>query len=577
MCPPALPSVREPDALRQLPPEQLPGVAADLRQFVLNTVAGSGGHFGASLGCIELTVALHYCYDTPKDRLIWDVGHQAHAHKALTKRADGLAGMRQRAGLAPFPSRDESSFDAFGAGHASTSISAALGMALASQSRAEPRRHVAIIGDGGLTGGMAWEALQHLGACQAPVLVVINENRMSISENVGQLVDVLKEPDVRGLAETFHTMGLQYHGPVDGHDLEALITQLTSVRDAKGPQVLHIRTQKGRGYSAAEADPVGYHAVPVFDPAAGKTASSGNTSWSAAAGQWLCQAAERREDLHVITPAMKEGSGLVKFAQQHPRRFHDVAIAEQHAATLAAGLAAGGEHPVLAIYSTFLQRAMDQVIHDIALQKLAVTLLIDRAGLVGGDGATHQGVFDISLLRAIPNIEIVNPSDAHALFAWLDVLCSKTQPTAVRIPRGNIPDIAVADSPAAAPWHCEVELAGTHAVLTTGPMLHRLAPICQELGLALYHIAQVKPLPEEGLRAIAAKHSHWSTVEEHAVAGGLGSSINEWLAANDANVAIRNRGVPDRFIGHGSHEENLEEAGIDDASLRQWLNANTRK
>lgn len=566
---PLLDRASSPDALRRLERDQLPQLAGELRQFLLDTISASGGHFGASLGCVELTIALHYLLDTPYDRLIWDVGHQAHGHKVLTGRRQHLSRLRRRDGLAPFPSRTESGFDAFGAGHASTSIGAATGMALASRRQAEKRRHVAVIGDGGLTGGMAWEALQHLGGAKLPVLVIVNENRMSISHNTGQLVELLADPEHFGLAETFRSMGLAYHGPVDGHDLDVLINTLDKLRDIDQPAVLHVRTVKGKGYPAAEADPVGYHAVPVFDLKHGKPPGSKTASWSDVVGEWLCHRAARMPSLHAITPAMKEGSGLVRFAEQFPERFHDVAIAEQHAAVLAAGLAAAGERPVLAIYSTFMQRAMDQIIHDIALQRLPVTMVLDRAGLVGGDGATHQGAFDIALLRSIPDIRLLSPSSESELWQLLNVAIEHPGPVAIRVPRGKVTGLGLPQErdsviePNVGEWH----RGQTCAVLATGPILHSLLPICRSKGWSLYALPEIKPFPTEALRRICHSHKALISVEEHAAIGGLGSAVAEHLVSLGLSLPLHTIGLPDKFIGHGSYSENLEEAGLDATTL----------
>jgi 1-deoxy-D-xylulose-5-phosphate synthase len=604
---PLLASLDSPADLRQLALSRLPAVAAELRQFLIQSVSTRGGHFAAGLGTVELTVALHYVYDTPRDRLVWDVGHQAYPHKVLTGRREQLPTIKQPGGLAPFPSRGESEYDTFGVGHSSTSISAALGMAIAAAQQGHSRRVVAIIGDGALTAGMAFEALNHAGSLPTDLLVILNDNEMSISENVGalthrfaqalsgQVYAHLREggkkmlsqmPSVRELARRseehlkgmvlpgtlFEEMGFNYIGPVDGHDVTALVRTLRNLRRLRGPQFLHVRTRKGKGYAPAEADPITWHGPGPFDPASGtifKEKSSG-PSYSQIFGQWLCDIAEADPRIIGITPAMREGSGLVQFSKRFPDRYFDVAIAEQHAVTFAAGLAAEGLRPVVAIYSTFLQRAYDQLIHDVALQRLPVTFAVDRAGLVGSDGATHQGSYDLSYLRCIPNMVVMAPADENECRQMLYTATTLEAPAVVRYPRGAGPGVPVVAQMTAVPLGraqlCREGRSGL-ALLVFGTLLDAAQKVAERLDATVVNMRFIKPIDEDMVVSIAAQHRAIITIEENAVAGGAGSAVAEFLAAEGALLPLHQIGIPDRFIEHGSRESCLAAAGLDAAGL----------
>jgi len=609
---PHLARIGTPADLRALPEQELPAVAAELRAYLIETVSQMGGHFAAGLGTVELTLALHYVYETPYDRLIWDVGHQAYPHKVLTGRADRLATIKQKDGLAPFPSRGESEYDTFGVGHSSTSISAGLGMAIAElllhgPRAAGARRHVAVIGDGAMSAGLAFEALNHAGSLEVDLLVVLNDNDMSISENVGALSNYfarvlsgrlysgLKEGSKRVLRRMpaawelarrseehmkgmvlpgtmFEEMGFNYIGPIDGHDVLGLVRTLRNLRGFHGPQFLHVVTRKGKGYAPAEADPIKWHGPGPFDPDKGeiyKEKASGPT-YSQVFGQWLCDIAERDSRIVGITPAMREGSGLVEFSRRFPDRYFDVAIAEQHAVTLAAGLACEGYRPVVAIYSTFLQRAYDQLIHDVALQNLPVTFALDRAGLVGGDGATHQGAFDLSFLRCVPNLTVMAPADEDECRQMLYTAVMLDGPAAVRYPRGTGPGVAPAAEMRALPvGRAEVRREGRSglAIFAFGTMMSAIAPTAERLDATLVNMRFVKPLDEELLIRIADRHEHLVTVEENAIAGGAGAAVLEFLSARGYGRPVLQLGIPDRFIEHGSRAENLAAAGLDAAGL----------
>jgi 1-deoxy-D-xylulose-5-phosphate synthase len=604
---PLLATIATPADLRRLPVAKLPALAAELRQFLIHSVSTRGGHFAAGLGTVELTIALHYVYDTPNDRLVWDVGHQAYPHKVLTGRADRLHTIKQDGGLAPFPSRAESEYDTFGVGHSSTSISAALGMAVAASQQGQDRRAVAIIGDGAMTAGLAFEALNNAGSLPTDLLVVLNDNDMSISENVGALSNqfaralsgrvyahlreggkkVLQQmPTVWELARRseehlkgmvlpgtlFEELGFNYIGPMDGHDVKALVSTLRNVRKLRGPQLLHVVTRKGKGYAPAEADPIKWHGPGPFDPASGtifKEKSSGPT-YSQVFGQWLCDMAERDPRIIGITPAMREGSGLVEFSKRFPERYFDVAIAEQHAVTFAAGLAAEGLKPVVAIYSTFLQRAYDQLIHDVALQNLPVVFAVDRAGLVGSDGATHQGSYDLTFLRCIPNTVIMVPADENECRQMLYTASTLSSPAIVRYPRGSGPGVApVAEMTALAVGKAQLRREGASglALLAFGPMVAPAAQIAERLDATLVNMRFVKPIDEHLILSIAARHRALVTLEENATQGGAGSAVAEILTAEGLQVPLLHLGIPDRFIEHGSREGCLEAAGLDAASL----------
>jgi 1-deoxy-D-xylulose-5-phosphate synthase len=604
---PLLAAIATPADLRRLPVGKLPVLARELREFLIHSVSTRGGHFAAGLGTVELTVALHYVFDTPHDRLVWDVGHQAYPHKVLTGRRDQLHTIKQDGGLAPFPSRAESEYDTFGVGHSSTSISAALGMAVAAARAGEQRRVVAVIGDGALTAGMAFEALNHAGSLPTDLLVILNDNDMSISENVGALSNhfaralsgrmyahlreggkkVLRQmPTVWELARRseehlkgmvlpgtlFEEMGFNYIGPMDGHDVKALVRTLRNLKELRGPQFLHVVTRKGKGYAPAEADPIKWHGPGPFDPASGtifKEKSSG-PSYSQVFGEWLCDMAERDPRIIGITPAMREGSGLVEFSKRFPERYFDVAIAEQHAVTFAAGLATEGLKPVVAIYSTFLQRAYDQFIHDVALQKLPVVFAVDRAGLVGSDGATHQGSYDLSYLRCIPNTVVMAPADENECRQMLYTATTLTGPAFVRYPRGSGPGVPVQKEMSALPvGRAQVRREGKSglALLVFGALLAPAQAIAERLDATLVNMRFVKPLDEDLLIALAARHRAFVSIEENAIRGGAGSAIGELLASEGLQIPLLQVGIPDRFIEHGSRDGCLAAAGLDAAGL----------
>jgi len=611
---PTLGLANTPDELRLLPADRLATLSEELRRFLLASVSKSSGHLASGLGVVELTIALHYVYDTPFDRLIWDVGHQAYPHKILTGRRDRLHTIRQKDGLHPFPWREESEFDPLSVGHSSTSIGAALGMAIAARREGEGRKVVAVIGDGALTAGMAFEALNHAGDLREDLLVVLNDNEMSISENVGalnnhlarwlsgSLYSSLREggkkvlaglPPVKELARRaeehlkgmvipgtlFEEFGFNYIGPVDGHDLPTLIDTLKNMRQLKGPQLLHVMTKKGKGYAPAEKDPIGYHGVPKFNPkdTCLPASQGGHPSFSAIFGQWLCDMAAADSRLIAITPAMREGSGMVEFSQRFPDRYFDVAIAEQHAVTLAAGLAIQGQKPVVAIYSSFMQRAYDQIIHDVALQKLPVLFAIDRAGIVGADGPTHQGAFDLSFLRAIPNLVIMTPSDEDECRQMLYTGFQHDGPAAVRYPRGHAGGTVPQQTMTALPiGRARVLRQGNRglAILAFGTLLQQAKPVAEQLDATLVDMRFVKPLDTELLTELLGPHDQWVTLEENALMGGAGSAVNDWLMQQAARPAVLNLGLPDRFIEQGTQQEVLQLLELDSAGIlaqiRRW-------
>ena len=606
-------AIDSPADLRRLPEAELPAVADELRAYLIDTVSQMGGHFAAGLGTVELTLALHYVYDTPNDRLVWDVGHQAYPHKVLTGRRDRLHTIKGHGGLAPFPTRAESEYDTFGVGHSSTSISAALGMAIGDElSRAaDPalprRRHVAIIGDGAMSAGLAFEALNHAGSLDVDLLVVLNDNDMSISENVGALSNYFarvlsgklyaslkegskkilrripaawelarrSEEHMKGMVlpgTLFEEMGFNYIGPIDGHDVGGLVKTLRNVRNLHGPQFLHVVTRKGKGYAPAEADPIKWHGPGPFDPdkAVIFKEKSVGPSYSQVFGQWLCDMAEKDPKIVGITPAMREGSGLVEFSKRFPDRYFDVAIAEQHAVTLAAGLACEGHRPVVAIYSTFLQRAYDQLIHDVALQKLPVTFALDRAGVVGGDGATHQGAFDLTFLRCVPNLVVMAPADENECRQMLYTAVTLGGPAAVRYPRGPGPGVTPRAEMEALPIGiAEVRREGRSglAILAFGTMVQAVAATAERLDATLVNMRFVKPVDAALVMRMADRHEYLVTIEENVIAGGAGDAVLEVLTANGYARPVLQLGLPDRFIEHGSRAENLAAAGLDPASL----------
>ena len=615
---PLLDNINSPADLRLLPEDQLVTLASELREYLLHSVSQSGGHFAASLGAMELTIALHYLYNTPDDRLVWDVGHQAYVHKILTGRKNDLHTIRKRGGLAPFPKREESEYDTFGVGHSSTSISAALGMAIASKQTGSDRRAVAIIGDGGLTAGMAFEALNHAGGLDVNLLVILNDNNMSISPNVGALSNrfaqllsgkiyttmkegskkVLSimptawelarraEEHVKGLimpGTLFEEFGFNYIGPIDGHDLPALLATIRNIKELEGPQFLHVITKKGKGYGPAEEDPVKYHGVTPFDPAKGIVPSAKpgkkKPSYSEIFSDWICDMAAVDKRLVAITPAMREGSGLVRFEKEYPDRYFDVAIAEQHSVAVAAGMACDGLKPVVAIYSTFLQRAYDQLIHDVVIQDLPVLFAIDRAGLVGADGPTHNGSFDLSFMRCLPNMVIMAPADENECRQMLYTGFQLDQPAAVRYPRGTGMGVEVQKEMTALPLgKAEVRRQGKNiAILSFGALLDIALEVGEQLDATVVNMRFVKPVDEELIIEMANTHELLVTLEDNVVAGGAGSAVNEVLAEHGSNHAIINYGLPDRLIQHGSREDMLKDAGMDKEGLLSFIRSHYRK
>ncbi|CAD6512324.1 1-deoxy-D-xylulose-5-phosphate synthase [Candidatus Profftia tarda] len=599
---PILALIDDPHDLRLLPQEKLAQLCDELRQYLLKSVSISSGHLASGLGAIELTVALHYIYNTPFDSLVWDVGHQAYPHKILTGRRDSIATIRQRGGLHSFPYRDESKYDAMSVGHSSTSISAGLGMAVAAERERENRRTVCVIGDGAITAGMAFEAMNHAGDIKADMLVILNDNEMSISENVGALnhhlahllsgkiYSSLREgskkffstiPPIKELIKRteehlkgmvipgtlFEELGFNYIGPIDGHDIQSLTNTLRNMRSFKKPQLLHIITKKGKGYAPAERDPISWHAVPKFDPAQGKLLPKLNAlpTYSQIFGNWLCENALDDSKMMAITPAMSEGSGMVRFSKEYTRQYFDVAIAEQHAVTFAAGLAIGGYKPIVAIYSTFLQRAYDQVIHDVALQKLPIMFAIDRAGIVGGDGETHQGAFDISFLRCIPNMIIMTPSDENEFRQMLHTGYQyKDGPTAVRYPKGSGTGAKLGPLVCLPIGRGIVRRKGKNiAILSFGTLIHHALISAELLHATVVDMRFVKPLDETLVLELANTHHALVTLEENAIIGGAGSGVNELLMSKRKMVPVLNLGIPDQFISQGTQAEVLHDLYLD--------------
>ena len=618
---PLLNTIETPADLRRLNTAKLPALAQELREFLIQSVSTRGGHFAAGLGTVELTIALHYVFDTPRDRIVWDVGHQAYPHKVLTGRRDRLHTIKQPNGLAPFPARSESEYDTFGVGHSSTSISAALGMAVGAERLGDDRRVVAVIGDGAMTAGMAFEALNHAGSLPTNLLVILNDNDMSISENVGALSSQLaralsgrmyahlreggkkvlrqmptvwelarrSEEHLKGMVlpgTLFEELGFNYIGPVDGHDVRALVTTLKNLRQLHGPQFLHVVTKKGKGYAPAEADPIKWHGPGPFDPASGtifKEKATGPT-YSQIFGQWLCDMATRDPRIIGVTPAMREGSGLVEYSKRFPDRYFDVAIAEQHAVTFAAGLACEGLKPIVAIYSTFLQRAYDQLIHDVALQNLPVVFALDRAGLVGSDGATHQGSYDVSFLRCIPNMTLMAPADENECRQMLYTATTLTGPSAVRYPRGTGPGVPLVEEMTALPvGKAQLRREGRSglAILVFGTLLDSAQKIAERLDATLVNMRFIKPMDEDLVISIAARHRAIITIEENSTIGGAGSAVGELLASEGLLVPLLQLGIPDRFIEHGSRDSCLVAAGLDHAgltsSIERWWALQTRE
>ncbi len=607
---PRLARIQTPDDLRTFDESELRAVADELRAYLIESVGKSGGHFAAGLGVIELTVALHYLYQTPQDQLVWDVGHQTYPHKILTGRRDEIHTVKQKDGVAPFPKREESEYDTFGVGHSSTSISAALGMAIARQSEGDDRKVVAVIGDGAMTAGMAFEALMHAGGMEPEpnLLVILNDNNMSISEAVGGLtkmlgratgsrtLNALREGGKKILGDKknnparfvkrweehwkgmfvpstmFEEMGFHYTGPIDGHDMPALLSTLKTLRASKGPKLLHVMTTKGKGYEPAEGDQIGYHAVGPFDPDKGLVAKAGakKPTYTDVFSDWLCDAAAAEPRLYGITPAMREGSGLVRFSKEYPQRYFDVAIAEQHAVTLAAGMATQGGKPVVAIYSTFLQRAYDQLVHDVAIQDLDVLFAIDRAGVVGPDGATHAGNLDLSFLRCVPNMVVMAPSNEAECRQMLSTGLQHPGPAAVRYPRGTGTGVAAGTDLSTLPiGKGELRLQGSGiALLAFGSTVAAAEQVGRELGLSVVNMRFIKPLDRELVLAVAAQHEGLVTIEDNVVAGGAGSGVGELLNAEGVLRPILHLGLPDSYQHHASREDLLAEAGIDAAGIR---------
>ena len=618
---PLLSRIDCPADLRALRVDQARAVAHELRNFLLDSIASCGGHFGAGLGAVEVTIALHYVFNTPHDRIVWDVGHQCYPHKILTGRKDRITTIRTQGGLAPFPKRSESKHDHFGTGHSSTSIGAALGMAIASAQQGNDRKVIAVIGDGGITGGMAYEALNHLGDSNADLLVILNDNEMSISPNIGAMTNYLTRilsgrtsttiskgsekllqpipfanefigritEHVKGVVTPpgtlFEELGVSYYGPAHGHDVSSLIKILRNLKRLKGPRLLHICTVKGKGYAKAESDPVGYHAVPTFEPSVGvvKSGVQPKVTYTKVFSDWLCDIAKRDERVIAITPAMREGSGLVQFSKKFPERYFDVAIAEQHSVTLAAGMACENVKPIVAIYSTFLQRAYDQLIHDVAVQNLPVMFAIDRAGVVGGDGQTHAGSFDLTYLRCVPNMVVMTPSDENETRRMLYTAYLQECPAAVRYPRGSGPGTPVVpEMNAVEVGKAKVIRQGKCiAILAFGSPVHDALRVGEQLDATVVDMRFVKPIDQALIIDVAKAHEFIVTIEDNVVMGGAGSAVNEVLAVSRLPVCIKNLGLPDHYLDHATREEQLSDAGLDAScilkSIQQFVEESQKK
>jgi 1-deoxy-D-xylulose-5-phosphate synthase len=602
-----LKTIDDPSQLRALERKQLRQLADELRAFVLESVSKTGGHLSSNLGTVELTIALHYVFDTPEDRIVWDVGHQTYPHKILTGRREAMARLRMIDGISGFPRRAESKYDTFGTAHSSTSISAALGMAVAAKAKGEKRHCIAVIGDGAMSAGMAYEAMNNAGAMDVDLLVILNDNEMSISRPVGALTNYLArllsgrvyssarrasehllkrvgvwelarraEEHVKGMvtpSTLFEEFGFNYIGPIDGHDLDALIPTLANIKKLKGPQFLHVVTRKGQGYKLAEDDPIAYHGPGKFNPAEGLPKAVGaRPTYSQVFGQWLCDMAEREPRLVAITPAMREGSGMVEYSERFPERYFDVGIAEQHAVTFAAGLACGGMKPVVAIYSTFLQRGYDQLIHDVAIQNLPVLFALDRGGLVGGDGATHNGAFDFAYLRTVPNLTVMAPSDARECRQMLSTGFALSSPAAVRYPRGAALGDAGSELAPLALGKGEIRRHGERiAILAFGAMLKSALEAGEALNATVANMRFVKPLDTELVKQLAATHHLIVTVEEHQVMGGAGSAVCEALAQMKIEKRVLLLGLPDRFVDHGDPARLLASVGLDAEGIRRAI------
>lgn len=609
---PLLSKINSPEDLRLLNKEQLQPLADELRAYLLECVSQSSGHLASGLGVVELTVALHYVYQTPFDQLIWDVGHQAYPHKILTGRRDQIKTIRQKDGIHPFPWREESVYDVLSVGHSSTSISAGLGIAVAAEKENAGRKTVCVIGDGAITAGMAFEALNHAGALHTDMLVILNDNEMSISENVGALNNHLaqifsgslyttvrdgskkildKVPTIKNFMKKseehmkgvifspestlFEELGFNYIGPVDGHNIEELVKTLSNMRELKGPQFLHIRTKKGKGYTPAENDPIGFHGVPKFDPASGQLPKAKNVpTYSDIFGNWLCEMAAQDAKLIGITPAMREGSGMVEFSKRFPEQYFDVAIAEQHAVTFAAGLAIAGYKPVVAIYSSFLQRAYDQLIHDVAIQNLPVIFAIDRAGIVGADGQTHQGAFDLSYMRCIPNMTIMTPSDENEMRQMLYTAYTLNTPVAVRYPRGNAQGVELLPMNPLAIGKGRILREGKKvAILNFGALLNEAKTVAEQYDYTLVDMRFVKPLDERLIAELAESHDYFVTLEENAIQGGAGSAVNEYLQSIGKIKPLMMLGIPDYFVPQATQQEAYEMLGLDAKGIEKKIQA----
>ncbi|WP_118816086.1 1-deoxy-D-xylulose-5-phosphate synthase [Haemophilus haemolyticus] len=607
---PLLSLINSPEDLRLLNKDQLPQLCQELRGYLLESVSQTSGHLASGLGTVELTAALHYVYKTPFDQLIWDVGHQAYPHKILTGRRDQMSTIRQKDGIHPFPWREESEFDVLSVGHSSTSISAGLGIAVASERENAGRKTVCVIGDGAITAGMAFEALNHAGSIHTDMLVILNDNEMSISENVGALNNHLarifsgsiystlrdgskkildKVPPVKNFMKKteehmkgvmfspestlFEELGFNYIGPVDGHNIDELVATLTNMRNLKGPQFLHIKTKKGKGYAPAEKDPIGFHGVPKFDPISGELPKHNTKpTYSKIFGDWLCEMAEKDSKIIGITPAMREGSGMVEFSQRFPEQYFDVAIAEQHAVTFATGLAIGGYKPIVAIYSTFLQRAYDQLIHDVAIQNLPVLFAIDRAGIVGADGPTHQGAFDLSFMRCIPNMIIMTPSDENECRQMLYTGYQCGKPAAVRYPRGNAIGVELTPLEMLPIGKSRLIREGQKiAILNFGTLLPSALEAAEKLNATVVDMRFVKPIDIEMINVLAQTHDYLVTLEENAIQGGAGSAVAEVLNSSGKSTALLQLGLPDYFIPQATQQEALKDLGLDSKGIEEKI------
>lgn len=607
---PLLSLINSPEDLRLLNKDQLPQLCQELRSYLLESVSQTSGHLASGLGTVELTVALHYVYKTPFDQLIWDVGHQAYPHKILTGRREQMSTIRQKDGIHPFPWREESEFDVLSVGHSSTSISAGLGIAVAAERENAGRKTVCVIGDGAITAGMAFEALNHAGSVHTDMLVILNDNEMSISENVGALNNHLarifsgsiystlrdgskkildKVPPVKNFMKKteehmkgvmfspestlFEELGFNYIGPVDGHNIDELVATLTNMRNLKGPQFLHIKTKKGKGYAPAEKDPIGFHGVPKFDPISGELPKHNTKpTYSKIFGDWLCEMAEKDSKIIGITPAMREGSGMVEFSQRFPEQYFDVAIAEQHAVTFATGLAIGGYKPVVAIYSTFLQRAYDQLIHDVAIQNLPVLFAIDRAGIVGADGPTHQGAFDLSFMRCIPNMIIMTPSDENECRQMLYTGYQCGKPAAVRYPRGNAIGVELTPLEMLPIGKSRLIREGQKiAILNFGTLLPSSLEAAKKLNATVVDMRFVKPIDIEMINVLAQTHDYLVTLEENAIQGGAGSAVAEVLNSSGKSTALLQLGLPDYFIPQATQQEALKDLGLDSKGIEEKI------